>query len=132
MMANLYATGRGINLPCFYSVYNYGCAFIYENGDEYIMLTGKQRGYLRSLANELQPIFQIGKGGINDNMVKQFNDALEARELVKANVLKNSAVESREVCEQLARLTKAEIVQVIGNKFVLYKQSKKNKVIELP
>lgn len=96
------------------------------------MLTGKQRSYLRSLANTLQPIFQVGKGGVNDNMVKQFSDALEARELIKATVLKNALVETRDVCEELARLTGAEIVQVIGSKFVLYRESKENKVIELP
>lgn len=96
------------------------------------MLTGKQRSYLRSLANNIQPIFQIGKGGINDNMVKQFNDALEARELIKATVLKNAECETKTVCEELAELTQAHIVQVIGSKFVLYKPSEKNAVIELP
>jgi RNA-binding protein len=96
------------------------------------MLTGKQRSYLKALANTLQPIFQVGKGGVNDNMVKQFNEAMEARELIKATVLKNALVETRDVCEELARLTGAEIVQVIGSKFVLYKESKYNKVIELP
>lgn len=96
------------------------------------MLTGKQRSYLRGLANTVQPIFQVGKGGIGDNMVKQFNDALEARELVKATVLKNALSDSRDVCEELAKATGAEIVQVIGNRFVLYKESKDNKVIELP
>jgi RNA-binding protein len=96
------------------------------------MLTSKQRSYLKSLANTIPPIFQVGKGGINDNMVKQFNDALEARELVKANVLKNSLSSAREICEELAELTNAEVVQVIGNKFVLYKESKENKNIVLP
>lgn len=96
------------------------------------MLSGKQRSYLRGLANNLQPIFQVGKGGINDNMVKQFKDALEARELIKATVLKNSIAEAREICDELAELTQSEVVQVIGNKFVLYKESKDNKVIELP
>jgi len=61
------------------------------------MLTGKQRSYLRGLANNLQPIFQVGKGGISDNMVKQFNDALEARELVKATVLKNALADTRDI-----------------------------------
>lgn len=96
------------------------------------MITSKQRSYLRSLANSIQPIFQVGKGGINENMVKQFNDALEARELVKATVLKNSVSESREISEELAGMTGAEVVQVIGSKFVLYKESKENKVIQLP
>lgn len=95
------------------------------------MLTSKQRSYLRSLSNTIEPIFQVGKGGISDNMIKQFNDALEARELVKATVLKNSEASAREICEEIAELTGAEVVQVIGNKFVLYKESEKHKEIIL-
>jgi len=68
------------------------------------MLTGKQRSYLRSLANSIEPIFQIGKGGINDNMIKQFNEALEARELIKVAVLKNAMVDTKEVCHEVASL----------------------------
>ncbi|MDQ2087302.1 ribosome assembly RNA-binding protein YhbY [Herbivorax sp. ANBcel31] len=93
------------------------------------MLTGKQRSYLRSLANGIDSIFHIGKGGINDNMIKQFNDALEARELIKVTVLKNSLEETSELCEEAALKTGSEIVQIIGNKFVIYKESKENKVI---
>lgn len=96
------------------------------------MITGKQRSYLRSLANTIQPIFQIGKGGISDNVIKQFDEALEARELVKATVLKNSLEGAREACNEIADATGAEIVQVIGNKFVLYRESKENKEIILP
>ncbi|NLM11362.1 MAG: ribosome assembly RNA-binding protein YhbY [Clostridiaceae bacterium] len=96
------------------------------------MLTGKQRSYLRSLANVIPAIFQIGKGGISDNVIKQFDEALEARELVKGTVLKNSEFSAREVSEELALSLGAEIVQVIGNRFVLYRESKENKVIELP
>lgn len=96
------------------------------------MLTSKQRSYLRGLANTIPPIFQVGKGGINDNMIKQFADALEARELIKATVLNNSLSEARDICEELSEATNAEVVQVIGSKFVLYKESKNNKVIELP
>ncbi len=95
------------------------------------MLTSKQRSYLKSLSNTMEPIFQVGKGGIGDNMVKQFSDALEARELIKASVLRNSEASAREVCEELAQLTGAEVVQVIGNKFVLYKESEKHKEIVL-
>lgn len=95
------------------------------------MLTSKQRSYLRSLSNTIEPIFQVGKGGISDNMIKQFSDALEARELVKATVLKNSEASAREICEEIAELTGAEVVQVIGNKFVLYKESEKHKEIIL-
>jgi RNA-binding protein len=96
------------------------------------MLTSKQRSYLRSLANNLQPIFQVGKGGINDNMINQFSDALEARELVKATVLRNAESDTKLVSEEIAELTQSEVVQVIGSKFVLYKQSEKDPVIELP
>jgi len=96
------------------------------------MINGKQRSYLRGLANNVPPIFQVGKGGVSDNMIKQFDDALEARELIKASVLKNSTEETRNICEEIARRTNSEIVQVIGSKFVLYKESKENKAIELP
>lgn len=96
------------------------------------MLTGKQRSYLRALANTIQPIFQVGKGGVNENMVKQFSDALEAREMIKASVLNNSLSSAKEICNELAAQTNAEVVQVIGNKFVLYRESKEHKVIELP
>jgi len=97
----------------------------------FFVLTGKQRSYLKSLANGIEPIFQVGKGSINDNMIKQFNDALEARELIKINVLKNSPGGAREICEEVAKRTNSEIVQVIGNKFVLYKESRENKVIQI-
>lgn len=96
------------------------------------MLTGKQRSYLRGIANTIPSILQVGRDGIIKNLVKQADDALEARELVKGNVLKNCGLEAREACEQLAETLQAEIVQVIGNRFVLYRESKENKVIELP
>jgi RNA-binding protein len=96
------------------------------------MLSSRQRSYLRSLSNTLPPIFQVGKGGISENMIKQFADALEARELIKATVLNNSLTDAREICQELSIATQAQIVQVIGSKFVLYKESKNNKVIELP
>ena len=96
------------------------------------MLNSKQRSYLRSLANTVDPIFQVGKGGIGDNLIKQFNDALEAREIVKATVLKNAEEGVKEICDEIAGRTGAKIVQVIGSKFVLYKESKKHKEIILP
>lgn len=96
------------------------------------MLTSKQRSYLKGLANAIPPIFQVGKGGISDNMIKQFDDALEARELVKANVLKTALADTREICEEIAKRTGAEVVQVIGNKFVLYRESRSDKAIILP
>lgn len=95
------------------------------------MLTSKQRSYLRSLANTVEPIFQVGKGGISDNLIRQFSDALEARELVKATVLKNAEADIRDICEEIAGQTGAEVVQVIGSKFVLYRESVNHKEIEL-
>ena len=96
------------------------------------MITGKQRSYLRGLANGIPAIFQVGKNGIDENVTRQFSEALEARELVKASVLKNSIYTSREACEKIAQAVDAEIVSVIGSKFVLYKESRNNKVIEVP
>jgi RNA-binding protein len=96
------------------------------------MLTGKQRSYLRGIANSIPAIFQVGKGGISENMIKQYDEALEARELVKGTVLKNSGLETRQACDEIARKVGAEIVQVIGSSFVLYRESRENKVIQLP
>ena len=83
-------------------------------------LTSKQRAQLRGLANSLDTILHVGKDGISDNLVKQANDALEARELIKGRVLENSMLTAREACTELARRTRSEEVQVIGTKFVLY------------
>lgn len=96
------------------------------------MLTGKQKRFLRAKAHHLQPIFQVGKGGVNENMVKQIDDALEARELIKVSVLKNCELDKEEVAERLAEGTGAEIVQIIGHTIVLYKESKENKQFILP
>lgn len=95
------------------------------------MITSKQRAYLRGLANPIDSIFQVGKGGINDNMIVQFNEALEKRELVKATVLQNCDEDPREIAHEIGRLCEAEVVQCIGKKFVLYKESKNNKTIDL-
>ena len=96
-------------------------------------LTSKQRAQLRGLANSLDTILHVGKDGISDNLVKQANDALEARELIKGRVLENSMLTAREACEQLAKLTRSESVQVIGSKFVLYRRhsDKSRRRIEL-
>ncbi len=96
------------------------------------MLTGKQRSYLKSMANTMDPIFQVGKNGITESFIKQVEDALEARELIKIKVLNNSLLDATEVASQIAEEIDAEFVQSIGNKFVLYKESKENKKIELP
>ncbi|AKS38988.1 RNA-binding protein [Anoxybacillus gonensis] len=96
------------------------------------MLTGKQKRFLRSLAHHLTPIFQVGKGGVNDNMIKQIADALEARELIKVSVLKNCEEEKEVIAEQLASGAGAEVVQLIGHTIVLYKESRERKQIVLP
>ena len=96
------------------------------------MITSKQRAYLRGQANTLEPIFQLGKGGITDNFIKQLDDALEARELIKIHLLDASFLDARETVDTLARLTGAEAVQAIGSKIVLYRESKNKKRIELP
>lgn len=95
------------------------------------MLTSKQRAYLRSMANGLDTIFHVGKGGVTPELTESFNLALEAREIVKANVLDNNLLGAREVAQTIAARTHAEVVQVIGNRFVLYRKSKKA-IIELP
>jgi len=96
------------------------------------MLTGKQKRFLRSKAHHLNPIFQVGKGGVNDNMVKQIDEVLEARELIKVSILQNCEDDRDTVAEQLSRGAKAELVQVIGNTIVLYKESRENKQLVLP
>lgn len=95
------------------------------------MLNSKQRAYLRSLANSLDPIFQVGKGGVSDEMCRQLSAALEARELVKIKVLDNSDYSAKEAAEEIAEKTESDVVTVIGSRFVLYKESVENKKIEL-
>lgn len=97
-------------------------------------LTSKQRAQLRGMAAQLDTIVIIGKDGITDNLVKQAGDALEARELIKCRVLENSMLTAREACDELSRLTRSEPVQVIGSKFVLYREThskEKDKRIQL-
>ncbi len=95
------------------------------------MITSKQRAYLRSLAANLDTIFQIGKGGVSEETVTQISNALEARELIKARVLDNSGYTAREAGELIAEKTGAELVLTVGTKFVLYRESEKKKRIEL-
>lgn len=96
-------------------------------------LTSKQRAQLRGLANSIDTIVHIGKDGIGENLTKQADDALEARELIKCRVLENSMLTAREAAEELAVATRSEVVQVIGTKFVLYrpshKKDKKDKIV---
>lgn len=95
------------------------------------MLNSRQRAQLRSMANSYQSIFQIGKGGIGEQLIRQVNEALEARELIKLTVLETSPVKARECADTVAQATESDVVQVIGSKFILYKQSKENKQIVL-
>lgn len=90
------------------------------------MLTSKQRAFLRGLANKIDATIQIGKGGVSDSNAALIADALEKHELVKVHVLDNSFAEPWDVCNELADMLGAEPVQVIGGKFVLYKQSVEN------
>jgi RNA-binding protein len=94
-------------------------------------LTSKQRAQLRGLASTEDTIIHIGKGGITDAVIDQVRDALRARELVKGKVLENTLLSPREACDTLASICKAESVQVIGSKFVLYKRNETNPKIEL-
>ncbi len=96
------------------------------------MITSKQRAFLRAQAQTLPAIMQIGKGGLNENMLKTFSDALEARELIKLHVLENSGEEPKAVIAALAEALQAEPVSVTGRKIVLYRASEKKPVIELP
>ena len=96
-------------------------------------LTSKQRAQLRGIASTEDTIVMVGKDGIGENLIKQVNDALEARELIKGKVLENSMLTAREAAEELAPLTRSEVVQVIGSKFVLYRMQhdKSKRKIEL-
>lgn len=94
------------------------------------MLTSKQRAQLRGMANTMETILQVGKGGINDNLITQVDDALTARELIKLRVLETAPEFARETAQQLAQSTGAEVVQVIGTRFVLYRPNpKKPKIV---
>jgi RNA-binding protein len=96
------------------------------------MLTGKQKRYLRSLAHHVDPIFQVGKGGVNDHLVRHIEEAIETRELLKITVLNNSGEDRNEAGAELAEKSGCELVQVIGKVVVLYKESRDHKKIELP
>ncbi len=95
-------------------------------------LTSKQRAYLKGLAMNIDPIFQIGKSSISPELTNSISDALEARELIKISVLKNCLDDPRELATVLSERTKSTVVQIIGKKIVLYRESKDKKKIELP
>jgi len=94
-------------------------------------MTTKQRAALRSMANTIQPVLHIGKDGINENMVQQAWDVLEARELIKVTLQRNAPMTAREACEELCERTHAEPVQVIGSRFVIYRKARKDSKIDI-
>ncbi len=98
------------------------------------MLTGKQRSYLKGLAQNLDPVVSIGKSGLSDTIRKAIDENLEANELVKVSIIGESELDPKEVCNQIAEELHAEFVQAIGKRFVLYRQAreKENRRIILP
>ena len=96
------------------------------------MLTGKQKRHLRAMGNEIHPILQVGKGGITEAVISQTNETLEVRELIKCRVLQNCLEEPQSVAEKLAEQVQADVVQVIGRNFLLFRASKTKPVIVLP
>ena len=96
------------------------------------MLTGKQRSYLKGLANQLDPLVFIGKADLTDTVIKEIDNVLNARELVKVKIQESSLLDPKETANKLADMLGAEFVQAIGRKFVLYRESKDNRKIYLP
>jgi RNA-binding protein len=97
-----------------------------------IMLTGKQRSYLKGLANQLNPMLQIGKDGISDSFLQQLEENLEDHELVKINILNNNYLDTKETAFELCEQLDAEFVQAIGNKVVIYREAEEEPEIQLP
>ena len=95
-------------------------------------MTSKQRAYLKSLASNLNPIFQVGKSSLTPELTEAIGEAFNTRELIKIAVLKNCFDDPRELAEMVAGRTQSEVVQVIGKKIVLYRENKDNKKIFLP
>lgn len=95
------------------------------------MLNSRQRAQLRAMANDMETILQIGKLGITDNTIKQVADALEARELIKLRILETCPTNVRETADQVAERVNCDVVQIIGTRFILYKESLNNKTIKL-
>lgn len=95
-------------------------------------MTSKQRAYLKSLANNLNPIFQVGKSSLTPEFIEAISEAFHTKELIKIAVLKNCADDPKEIAEMVAERSRSQIVQVIGKKIILYKPDKKNPKIILP
>ena len=98
----------------------------------FLLLNSKQRAFLRSKANSEEPILHLGKGGLSEPLLRQAEDALAARELIKGKVLETAPFSSREAAEQVAQAVCAEVVHVIGRTFVLYRRNQKEPKIQLP
>ncbi|MBQ4155512.1 MAG: YhbY family RNA-binding protein [Clostridia bacterium] len=96
------------------------------------MITSKQRAYLRGLANSYETLFQVGKSGITDTLLKQVEDALKARELIKINSLETTPIMPKELANIIAEKTKCDVVQVVGRKMIFYKRNDKDPKIVLP
>ena len=94
-------------------------------------MTSKERAYLRGIAMKMEPTAQVGKNGITDTLLKQIDEQLEAREMIKVSVLQNSDLDAKAVANDIAGETNAEIVQVLGFKITLYRVSKKDKIKHL-
>lgn len=95
-------------------------------------MTSKQRAYLRSLANTIKPVYQIGKNGLNENQIEAINNTLEVRELIKINILITTPEDIYDIANDISLKTNSEIVQIMGNKITLYRKAKKNSKIDLP
>lgn len=96
------------------------------------MLNSRQRAYLRGLSNKIDSIFQIGKGGVSPEVISAIDEALEKRELIKCNVLNNCMEDMKFIASAISERTKADVVQMIGKKIVLYRKSEENQSIVLP
>lgn len=96
------------------------------------MITSKQRAYLRGLANSYETLFQVGKSGITDTLLKQVEDALKARELIKINSLETTPIMPKELANIIAEKVKCDVVQVVGRKMIFYKRNDKDPKIVLP
>ena len=96
------------------------------------MLNSKQRAYLKSISNNMDSIFQIGKGGISPEFIKALDEVLEARELIKCNILNNCTEDIKYIASVISERTQSDIVQIIGKKIIIYRKSKEKPTIKLP
>jgi RNA-binding protein len=96
------------------------------------MINSKQRGFLKGLGQKIDPIVFLGKSGLTENILKEMDTHLELRELIKVKLQEGCERKPGEVAEEVSRNLSAEVVQVIGRKFILYRESKENRAIQLP